>query len=384
MRGLADEVLEGLGRHEAGAGAGHEEAARGDELHGEHVEVVVFLEALGLELDVAAVDELGRVAEDQVPRLAVLLHLADPGEGVGVDELDARVVQVGVPLGHLDGLLVEVDRGDLGGPGELGGDGEPAGVAAQVEHPQALGEGAEAAAVIALVAEEARLVALGEVDLLDHAELLDLHEADGRLRDVRRHDPLDAGDMRVHLDDLALGADGVVQDRDPAGEAAHDRVGRDLDREDVAQPVDDQAGKEVGVGVHDAVGVGDRVQLEHVLAEGGGAADGLFEPGVIRLARGGLENAERDGRARVPEAVADEGALLVVGRHEVALAGVGGDVAHHRAEDRGLGREGLELHPWLLARDRRGDVGEATEGVGHGARFASGAGLASLAHGRTA
>jgi len=264
--GLAHEVLEGFGGDQAGTGAGHEEAAGGDELHGEDVEVVIFLQTLGFELFVAAVDELGRIAEDEVPGAAVLLHLADPGERVGVHEVDADVVEVGVPLGHLDGLLVEVDRGDLGGAGELGGDGEAAGVAAEVEDLEALGEGAEAAAVVALVAEEAGLMAFGEVDLLDHAELLDLHEADGRLRDVGRHDAFDTGDVRVDLDDLALGADGVMQDGDPAGQAAHDADGGDLDGEDVAEAVDDQAGQEVGVGVDHAVGVGVGVEPEHVLA----------------------------------------------------------------------------------------------------------------------
>ena len=292
-------------------------------------------------------------------------------------EVDADVVEVGVPLGHLDGLLVEVDRGDFRGAGELGGDGEAAGVAAEVEDLEALGEGAEAAAVVALVAEEAGLVAFGEVDLLDHAELLDLHEADGRLRDVGRHDAFDARDVRVDLDDLALGADGVVQDGDPAGEAAHHADRRDFDGKDVAEAVDDQAGEEVRVGVDHAVGVGVGVEPEDVLAEGGGAAEGLFEPGVVGLARGGLEDAEGDGGAGVPEAVADEGALLVVGRDHVALTGVGRHLAHHRAEDRGLGGEGLQLDPRLLSRDGRGDVGQAAGRLGHDDRFGGADSLAS-------
>jgi len=212
---------------------------------------------------------------------------------------------------------------------------------------------------------------------LDHAELLDLHEADGRFRDVGRHDTFDAGDMRVDLDDLALGADGVVQDGDPARQTAHDRVRRDFDGEHVAEAVDNQAGEEVGVGVDHAVGVRIFVELQDVLAEGGGAADGLFEPDVIRLARGGLEDAERDGGTGVPEAVADEGALLVVGGNHVALAGVGRDLADHRAEDRGLGREGLQLHPRFLTRDGRGDIGQAAGRLGHAERFGVASPLAS-------
>ena len=220
-------------------------------------------------------------------------------------------------------------------------------------------------------------MAFGEVDFLDHAEFLDFHEADGRFRDVGRHDAFNTSDMRIYLDDLALGADGVVQDGDPAGEAAHDRIRRDFDGEHVTEAVDDQSGKEIGVGVDHAVGVRVFVELQDVLAEGGGAAEGLFEPDIVGLARGGLEDAEGDGGAGVPEAVADEGALLIVGRDHVALAGVGRHLADHRAEDRGLRREGLELHPWLLARDGRGDVGQYAGRLGHAHRFGEASPLAS-------
>jgi hypothetical protein len=218
-------------------------------------------------------------------------------------------------------------------PASLGGDGEAARIAAQVEDLEAFGQGAETAAVVALVAEETGLVAFGEIDLLGHAELLDLHETDGRLRDVGRHDAFDAGHVRVDLDDLALGADGVVQDGDPAGQPAHDADRRDFDREDVAEAVDDQAGQKVGVGVDHAVGVGVGVELQDITAQGDRAAEGLLEPGVVGLARGRLEDAEGDRGAGVPEAVADEGALLVVSRDHVALAGVGRDLADHRTED---------------------------------------------------
>ena len=294
-----------------------------------------------------------------------------------MDEVDADVVQVHVPLGHLDGFFIQVDAGDFGGAGEFGGDGETAGVAAEVEDLEALGEGAEAATVVALVAEEAGLVAFREVDLLDHAELLDLHEADGRFRDIGRHDTFNASDMRVDLDDLALGADGVVQDGDPAGEAAHDRIRRDFDGKHVAEAVDDQARKEVGVGIDHAIGIRVFVELQDVLTEGGRAADGLFEPDVIGLARRGLENAEGDGGTGVPETVTDERALLVIGGDDVALASIRRDFADHRAEDRRLGRERLQLHPRFLARDGRGDVGQAVGRLGHADRFGEASPLAS-------
>ena len=156
----AGEVLERFGGDQTGTGAGHKEAAWGDELHGKDVEVVVLLEPLGLELDVAAVDELGRVAQDEVPGLAILLHLADPAEGVGVDELQPGLVEVGVPLGLRDRRLVQVHAGNLrGSTGDLGVEGKAAGVAAQVEHACVLRKARDPAAVVALVAEEAGLVA---------------------------------------------------------------------------------------------------------------------------------------------------------------------------------------------------------------------------------
>ena len=179
VRSFADEVFEGFGRDEARAGASHEHAAGGDDLHSENVEVIIFLQAFGFEFFVAAVDKFGRIAEDEVPGLTVLLHLANPAKSVRMHEFNARVVEVRVALGHFDGLFVEVDAGYFRGAGQLGGDGEAAGIAAEVEDLEALGQGTKAPAVIALVAEEARLVAFSEVDFLNHPELLDFDEAHG-------------------------------------------------------------------------------------------------------------------------------------------------------------------------------------------------------------
>ena len=89
-----------------GARAGDEQAVRGDELKREFVEVGVFALAF---LVLAAVDELRRIGDDEVPGAAVFDHGARPGEGVGVGELDLRAVDVGVAPGHGDGGFIEID-----------------------------------------------------------------------------------------------------------------------------------------------------------------------------------------------------------------------------------------------------------------------------------
>src|SRR5690349_20212498 len=75
-------------------------------------------------------------------------------------------VEIGVALGEGDGIFVEVDGGDGFGFAQEGGvDAEAAGVGAHVEDFGIFGEVGELQAVVALVAEEAGLVAVGEVDL---------------------------------------------------------------------------------------------------------------------------------------------------------------------------------------------------------------------------
>ena len=75
---LAHELLELGLADEAGAGAGDKEASGGHEMEREDVEVVVLLQAVGHVLLVTPLDELGRVAQDDVPGRAVALHLAGP------------------------------------------------------------------------------------------------------------------------------------------------------------------------------------------------------------------------------------------------------------------------------------------------------------------
>ena len=114
---------------------------------------------------IAIGDQLGRVEDDHAERLAVLAHLARVAECVGVDHLEPDLVGVAVLARQGDGLLVEVDAGDLAGlAADQGVQAEAAGVRAEVEHRPAGAEPGDLAAVVALIAEEAGLVPLFEVN----------------------------------------------------------------------------------------------------------------------------------------------------------------------------------------------------------------------------
>ena len=135
--GSGDELFKFEFVDEAGAGAGHEEAVGFNEVGGELVDVVVFAASFFV---IASGDELWRIGEDNVPLAAVFDHSTGPAEGVGVGEFDLGVVDVGVSLGHGDGLFIEVDGGDFSGSGFRGVDAEGSGVAAEIEDAFAFDE----------------------------------------------------------------------------------------------------------------------------------------------------------------------------------------------------------------------------------------------------
>ena len=97
-------------------------------------------------------------------------------ERVGVNHFEPDLVGVAVFARQGDGLLVEVDAGDLPRlAADQGVQAEAAGVAAQVQHGPVGAEPGELAAVVALIAEEARLVPLLEMDAVADPVLGDGH-----------------------------------------------------------------------------------------------------------------------------------------------------------------------------------------------------------------
>ena len=362
-----DEFVEG---EEAGAGAGDEKAAGFDAGDGEFVEVEIF--GAAFREFFLGVDELGGVEDDDVVLLLILNELAEVGEGVGVGGVEGflvDLVEVGVALGEGDGVFVEVDAGDVVGLAEGGGvDAEAAGVGAEVEDVFAFGEFGEVEAVVALVGEEAGLVAVGEVDLEADAVLGD----DGGFA-VGGAVFLGAGGGVLSEDEAfvvlnaLVGADKDVFDleeffefgSDGFGAAEHGEV-EEFDDGEVAEAVDDEAGEGIAFCVDDAVGVGGGVEAELIDAEIDRGGEALGDEGFVD--GGGIEgeHAETDGGLGGEHAGAEPCAFAVVYSNEVAVSGFRGDAADHFAED-GRVEDGVaELDPG----ERAGvfDGGHAAEG----------------------
>ena len=106
--------------------------------------------------------------------LLVGRHLPHVAEGVGVDHAEPDAVGVAVLAGQGHRLLVQVHAGDLArlAPDE-GVEPEAAGVAAGIEDRPIRTEPRQVAPVVALIAEEAGLVPLLEVDPVANTVLAD-------------------------------------------------------------------------------------------------------------------------------------------------------------------------------------------------------------------
>ena len=201
-----------------------------------------------------------------------------------MDERRPDLVGVRVLPGQGDRLLVEVDARHVAAPAlDQRVEAEPAGVAADVEHRAVLAEPGELQAVLALVAEEAGLVAPLEVDAEPDPVLLDRHPRRERRgwraggpgslrpgRSARRRGPGSASCPTASAEDRQDRADPLIH---PQAE--------DLDGEDVVEPVDDQAREAVPLGVDDPVGVGRRVEPERLAPQGdrAGRAASARSPG---------------------------------------------------------------------------------------------------------
>ena len=163
-RGLGHDHAEGGRVDGAGAGEGGEEAAGGDELEAQDVDVLVAAEGLLGEL--LGVGELRRVEHHEVEVAGTVAEAAELLEDVALDELGlGQAVEGGVAAGLLQRGAGEINVRDGRGTGDLRGDTKAAGVTEGVEDTAALGGLGDQAAVLALVQVEAGLVALADVDL---------------------------------------------------------------------------------------------------------------------------------------------------------------------------------------------------------------------------
>src|SRR5690349_1341165 len=98
---------------QARAGAGEQQAAGRDDLHGESVHVEITLERVVDLLAVAGL--LRRVKNYHVKALASRDDVAQPGENVGLDVTNANLVQARVLSGQRQGRFVEIDSSHFRG-----------------------------------------------------------------------------------------------------------------------------------------------------------------------------------------------------------------------------------------------------------------------------
>ena len=111
------------------------------------------------------VNQFRRVERKNIELATVAKHVTHPGEGVGLDKVDFRLIQVGIGLCQLQRVFVEFDSGDFSSVADsFSLDREAAGVAADVGHRFAFAELCEFQAVLTLVAEETRFVTFVKVN----------------------------------------------------------------------------------------------------------------------------------------------------------------------------------------------------------------------------
>ncbi len=252
-------------------------------------------------------------------RSPVPLHVAQRVEHVRDARLDvADPVARGVPPDVPDRVLRHVQGDDRLAPvGEL--EGEGAVVAEAVEHP-AVGVRAGGGAVLALVEEQARLLAAPQVDLVVDAALAHVHEI-GHLAVQQRHRRVEALELphahvvpgedpgRLQLVDEQ--PDDLGQQRvDALRQGLHDQVLRVL--------IDHERRQQVALAVHQPAGGGVDVQRP---PEG----DGLRQPrspqveARRRLADG--QHAQGDLGPVAEQRAADDAAARVVDDDRVAAGG---------------------------------------------------------------
>ena len=295
-----------------------------DDRHGRLVEPEVALHGVLDGLGMAG--ELGRVADHQAELLLVRAEPFEGLEGVGGLEPGGRgVVGDGVFPGQLDGSFGGVDPQGRGRPAvDLGVEREPAGVAEQVEDPPAPGIVGDGPAVVALVEEEAGLLAGQEVDpvgdpvLGDRDRPLGGYPVDDALLDLQpllRGDPLFA----THQDALGAG-EGHEPFHQKVATLEQGQAG-ELDDQPAVEAVDGEPGEAVGLAEDQAGGGPRALDPEEPRSERQGLGQPGFEERVVDRGVVPAIEPDPDRAPGVEQAPGDE--LPLGADHDDLIAGSG-------------------------------------------------------------
>ena len=174
------------------------------------------------------------------------------------------------------------------------------------------------------------------------------------------------------LRDPLVDADSIMRRPQPLGAKRQDRAdplihsqAEHLDRKDVVEPVDDQAGETIPLGVDDAIGVGLALEVEDRRSQRDRVVDAAapeFRSGRRALPR---QEPQTDLRPAVPESVAEVHAVAVDHAHQVAVVGRGrpdGPV-EHLAIDELMGPRGADRHGRQRFFRRQAPVGHSRGSV---------------------
>ena len=125
--------------------------------------------------------------------------------------------------------------------------------------------------------------------------LFDRHDIGRRLLVLAQDDPLLLGNGLIDPQEEPLDREARVDEEvlDPAQRAEHGQA-EELDDDVVAEPVGDQPGQAVAFRVHEAIGVGHRVELQDLPPHGHGPDDPLLDQLVGRHLGPAAEHPQND------------------------------------------------------------------------------------------
>ena len=251
-------------------------AAAGQQLHGAVVDLLVA--AHGVLNGAAGLGEGWRVEDDKVVGVALFFQPGQQIKGVLAEEVHVvKAVALGIPFCHRDGLRADVGGGNAGCPALGRVQSKAAGVSKAVQHRVPRRNAGHGAAIVLLVEEEAGLLAVLKIDVVENAVLADLGLGGGRVRFAGQLKPalvllqplFGAQGFVVALidavDGLAVGPQHFCQDREEHGLELFHPNAQGLGDEDAAETVHGQAGELVGLTEDDAA-CGQVVRLQHGLA----------------------------------------------------------------------------------------------------------------------
>ena len=180
--GVVEHPAEQVVTHEVGARTGREVTAAGQEFHGFQVDFLVAPD--GVVDGMARFGEGRRVEDDEIIVMALVVgQVGQEVEDVGLLGRDDvfQAVAADIFVGHVDGFLGNVDGCDAGRPALGCIEGKGSGMGEAVQDMLAGSDFGDSQAIVFLVQEESRLLAIFHIDIVEDAVFVDGRQDAARL-----------------------------------------------------------------------------------------------------------------------------------------------------------------------------------------------------------